>query len=270
MNLDLGDKVVLVTGATGGIGTSVAQTLASEGAQLALQGRTLEKVQELAQEIDSPRVKLRGSDAKRTLALAADLAEVDAAQRIVDETVAAFGRLDVLICCAGATRAGAFADLDDAAWHQNLEIKLFSTIRVVRAAVATMRAQKSGRVVLVVGNNGREPTAGMLPGAVANAGLLAFTRGLAHEIASDGVIINAVNPGPVYSDRWKRGMEAEALRTGRSVAECEAPHLAKIPLGRFATPEQVARHVTFLASNVAGHMTGGAVMVDGGAARGIG
>lgn len=269
MNLDLGDKVVLIAGATGAIGSAAAHALAAEGAVLAVQGRTLDKVKELANEIDSPRKNLGGPKA-RTLAIAVDLAEPDAAQVAVDRTIEAFGRLDVLVSCAGATRPGPFADLDDATWHANLELKLFGTIRLVRAALPSMRARRAGRIVLVVGNNGREPDPKMLPGAVANAGVLALTRGLAHEIAQDNVVINAVNPGPVYSDRWRLGMESEALRTGRSVAECEAPHLAKIPLGRFATPEQIARHITFLASSVAGHMTGSAVMVDGGATRGIG
>jgi NAD(P)-dependent dehydrogenase (short-subunit alcohol dehydrogenase family) len=258
MELGLRDHVVLVTGATGAIGSAVARVLAAEGATLVLHGRNDRKLAALATSLGRP------------LTVAADLETLDTAQHVVDFAVRHAGRLDALVSCAGATRGMPFADTDDAGWKRNLEVKLFATIRLVRAALVPMRARRSGRIVLVVGNNGREPEPSMLPGSVANAGLLALVRGLSREIAADGVTLNAVNPGPVHSERWRSGMEAEAARTGRSVAECEAPHLARIPLGRFAAPEDVARHAVFLASPAAGHMTGAAVMVDGGAARGVG
>jgi NAD(P)-dependent dehydrogenase (short-subunit alcohol dehydrogenase family) len=259
MNLDLAGKVVLLTGASGGIGAAVAHALAAEGAQLALQGRSAEKLEALARSLPG--------GGHRTFAL--DLAPPEAADALVAQVLAAFPRLDVLVACAGATRGGAFADLDDAAWKANLELKLFATLRTLRAVLPHMRARRSGRIVLVIGNSAREPDPKMLPGAVANAGLLALTRGLALEVAPDGVVINAVNPGPVRSERWTAMMNAEAARTGRPVAEVEAPHLARIPLGRLAALEDVASHVVFLASPAAGHMTGTSVLVDGGAARGI-
>jgi len=266
MDLQLRGKVVLLTGATGGIGSVTAHAFAREGACLALQGRSADKLASLAAQV---RAENAGA-ARGPLTIASDLEAVDGARIVVEAVLAGFSRIDVLVCCAGATRGGAFDALDDSAWRRNLELKLLATIRVLRAALPAMRAQKSGRIVLVVGNNGREPDPGMLPGAVANAGLLALTRGLARDIAADGLIINAVNPGPVHSQRWQLGMADEAARTGSSVAEREAPHLAKIPLGRLALPEEVARHIVFLASEAAGHMTGSAVTVDGGAARGIG
>lgn len=260
MNLDLAGKIILLTGATGGIGAAVAQTLAAEGAQLALQGRSADRLDALARAL--PGSGHRG--------FAVDLAPQDAADELVSRVLAAFQHIDVLVACAGATRGGRFADLDDAAWKANLEVKLFATLRTLRAVLPQMRARRRGRIVLVVGNSAREPDPTMLPGAVANAGLLALTRGLALEIAQDGIFLNAVNPGPVRSERWTTMMQAEAARTGRTVAEVEAPHLARIPLGRLATLDDVARHVTFLASDAAGHMTGTSVLVDGGAARGVG
>jgi NAD(P)-dependent dehydrogenase (short-subunit alcohol dehydrogenase family) len=258
MDLALRDSRVLVTGATGGLGVAISRALAGEGAQLILHGRSADKLAALAASL------------RAATTICTDLETPDGAQRLIDQAIGADGAPDVLIACAGATRGGAFAEIDDDAWRRNLELKLLATIRVVRAVLPAMRARRSGRIVIVVGNNGREPDPKALPGAVANAGLLAFVRGLAHEIAADGIAINAVNPGPVDSPRWHAGMAAEAARTGKAVVDVEAPYLARIPSGRLATPEDVARHVLFLASPVASHVTGSAVTVDGGASRGIG
>lgn len=264
MDLGLAGKVVLITGATGGLGSAAAHAFAAEGARLALQGRSAEKLAALAAALGA------GGPAAEICTYACDLAAGEAADALVAAVCGDFGRLDVLVACAGAARGGRFEALDDAAWRSNLEIKLFATIRTVRAALGPMRRARQGRIVLVVGSAAREPDPTMLPGAVANAGLLALTRGLAHEIGADGIVINAVNPGPVASERWRAMMHAEAERTGRTVAETEAPHLARIPLGRLATAEEVAQHVLFLSSERAGHMTGTSVLVDGGAARGTG
>jgi NAD(P)-dependent dehydrogenase (short-subunit alcohol dehydrogenase family) len=265
MDLALAGKVVLVTGATGGIGQAAAHALAAEGARLALQGRTADKLGDLCAALGAPR---EGNTDARGYPV--DLEPPDAAARLVEAVLADCGRLDILVACAGAARGGRFDDMDDAMWRANLELKLFATLRVLRAALAPMRAAKSGRIVLVIGNSAREPEASMLPGAVANAGLLALTRGLARDIAADGIVINAVNPGPVHSERWEHMMNAEAERSGRPRAEVEAPHLERIPLRRLARAEEVARHIVFLASERAGHMTGTSVLIDGGAARGIG
>lgn len=264
MDLELQGRNILVTGATGGLGSAAAQLLSAEGARLALQGRSEQKLGALARSLSG------GDPARAPQCFATDLEDPEAARHLVDRVSHSMGPIDALVACAGASRPGAFADLDDAAWRANLEIKLFATIRLVRAVLPAMRAAKRGRIVLVVGNNGREPLPQMLPGSVANAGLLALVRGLAQEIAGDGVAINAVNPGPVDSERWRAGMALEAQRTGRTLAEVEAPHRARIPAGRLARPEEVARHIAFLASPMSSHMNGAAVMVDGGAARGLG
>ena len=157
--------------------------------------------------------------------------------------------------------------LDDAAWQRHLEAKLFGTIRVLRAVAPRLVAQRSGRIVLIVGNSAKYPEPRMIPGAVANSGLLAIVRGLAEELGPHGVVINAVNPGPVRSARWDAQMQGIAAKEGGTAAEAEAKFLQKAALRRITTPEEVAAHVAFLASPRAAHMTGTSVTIDGGTVK---
>jgi NAD(P)-dependent dehydrogenase (short-subunit alcohol dehydrogenase family) len=191
---------------------------------------------------------------------------VDAAIARID---ARHGGIDVLIAAAGAAQGGLFWEIDDAAWRTNLEAKLFGSIRVLRAIAPRMVARRRGRIVVVVGNTGRQPDARMLPGAAANGALLAIVRGLAEELGPHGVVINAVNPGPVRSPRWDRLMQAAASHANSSVADVEAPHLARAALRRLGSAQEIAQHVLFLASDRAGHMTGTAITVDGGTTKSI-
>jgi NAD(P)-dependent dehydrogenase (short-subunit alcohol dehydrogenase family) len=261
MDLWLQSKVALVAGATGTLGEAICHALAAEGARLALVGRSPQKLAVLEQ-------SLLARYAVEARAIVADLEINAAAEAGIESTLQQFGRLDVLVAAAGAARGGVFTELDDAAWRSSLELKLFGTIRLLRAAIPVMARQKSGRIVVIAGNAARHPEARMLPGAAANAALLAIVQGLAEELGPLGVAINAVNPGPVRSPRWTSLIEAAATREGRPAAEVEARFLEKTPLRRLATPEEVAQHVVFLASERAAHMTGMSITVDGGATRG--
>jgi 3-oxoacyl-[acyl-carrier protein] reductase len=135
---------------------------------------------------------------------------------------------------------------------------------MMRAAVRPMRAQGRGRMVVIVGQLGRQPHPRMLPSATANAALLAAIKGLADEVAGDGVVVNAVNPGPSRTERWNRLMTTLASDTGRPVAQTEEDFTADIPMRRFGEPDEIARHVCFLASDAAGYMTGTSITADGG------
>jgi NAD(P)-dependent dehydrogenase (short-subunit alcohol dehydrogenase family) len=262
VDLGLRDRYVAIVGASGLLGSEIARAFAGEGARLALLAR---KPAALASLHDDCRARgARGIDVDACeLGVAAS---VDAAIAAAD---ARHGGLDVLILAAGAAQGGLFWDIDDAAWQANLEAKLFGSIRVLRAIAPRMVARGRGRLVVVAGNSARQPEPRMLPGAAANAALLAIVRGLAEELGPHGVIINAVNPGPVRSPRWEGLMRAAAERDGRSIAEIEAPHLARAALRRLGSAAEVAQHVLFLASERAGHMTGTAVTVDGGTTKSI-
>jgi 3-oxoacyl-[acyl-carrier protein] reductase len=262
MDLGLRERHVAVVGASGLLGREIARALATEGARVALLGRDPTALAALRDDCVA-----RGAHSADAEACdVSDPASVDAAIARID---ARHGGIDVLIAAAGAAQGGLFWEIDDAAWRTNLEAKLFGSIRVLRAIAPRMVARRRGRIVVVVGNTGRQPDARMLPGAAANGALLAIVRGLADELGPHGVVINAVNPGPVRSPRWDRLMQAAAVRENCSVADVEAPHLARAALRRLGSAQEIAQHVLFLASDRAGHMTGTAITVDGGTTKSI-
>lgn len=260
MDLQLTDKKVVLCGATGMLGRAIAQSLAAEGAHLALLGRNQAALAELATE-------LRPSTRARIETIQCDLASATSTAQAIDAADAALQGLDVFISAAGAAQGGVFWEIDDAAWQRHLEAKLFGTIRALREVAPRMVQRKAGRIVLIVGNSAKHPEPRMLPGAAANAALLAIVRGLAEELGPHGIAINAVCPGPVHSSRWDNLLQAAAAREGISREEAERRFLAKAALQRLATAEDVAGHVTFLASARAAHMTGTSIIVDGGSTK---
>jgi NAD(P)-dependent dehydrogenase (short-subunit alcohol dehydrogenase family) len=124
-------------------------------------------------------------------------------------------------------------------------------------------------VVVVVGNNGRQPNAAMLPGSAANAACLAVIKGLADTVARDGVTINALNPGPTRTGRWSRLIEGLARQTNRPPAEIEAEQLARMPMGRIGEPIAMGRLAVILASDLADMVTGASLTADGGATKSL-
>lgn len=256
MDLRLRDRHVAVVGASGVLGQAIARGLAAAGAQLTLLARdiaALDALTDALRELGSPEVA----------SLPCDLCDEHAAATVLQAADIAFGPIDVLVCAAGAAQGGLFWEIDDAAWRRNLEVKLFGTLNALRAVAPRMVERRAGRIVLVVGNSARDPDPRMLPGAAANAALLAVVGGLAKEFAPHGVAINAVNPGPVRSARWDRLMQAEAAREGISAAAAEARTLARMGMQRLVAPEEVAAAVLRLAATGADAVNGAAVPVEG-------
>ena len=262
MDLQLTGKVALITGATGGLGAACARELAREGARLFLCARTESDLEELAAE-------LRKAGCDSVSSLAADLTSPEAAGAVAVSAETAFGKVDVLVNCAGASAGGVFWELPDSVWEDSLALKFMATVRMIRAVLPGMIERRYGRIVTLVGNSGREPDPRMLPGAAANAGLLAVTAGLARDVAEHGVVINAVNPGPTRTGRWEGMMESFAARSGKAPEEEERSFLDAIPQKRLGTAGEIARLVAFLASDAAPHVTGRSITADGGASRAI-
>jgi 3-oxoacyl-[acyl-carrier protein] reductase len=254
MDLGLDGKVALIFGGSKGIGLATAGILAAEGARLALTARALDAFDRLPPELSDGSV----------LRLAADLTTEGAAAEAVQATLERFGRIDILVVSAGAAQGGVFWELSDEVWDAALGLKFMGTVRALRAVAPVMRAQGSGRIVVVVGNAGKQPSKRMLPGAAANAACLAVVRGLAEELAPCGVQVNAVNPGPTRTGRWTAQMEGLAAASGQSAAEVEEQFRKTIPLGRLSEPAEVARLIAVLASDVSGTTTGTSLTIDGG------
>ncbi|MFT7287335.1 MAG: NAD(P)-dependent dehydrogenase (short-subunit alcohol dehydrogenase family) [Halieaceae bacterium] len=259
MDLGLDGKVALIFGGSKGIGLATAVALAAEGANLALAARQLESFAELPPELAGPMV----------LRLAADLTMDAEVEQAVQDTLERFGRIDILVISAGAAQGGVFWELADDIWDAALGLKLMGTVRALRAVAPVMQAQGAGRIVVVVGNAGKQPNKRMLPGAAANAACLAVVRGLAEELAPAGVQVNAVNPGPTRTGRWTTQMEGLGAASGKSADAVEDEFRAAIPLGRLSEPAEIGRLIAVLASDVSGTTTGTSLTIDGGMTKAL-
>jgi NAD(P)-dependent dehydrogenase (short-subunit alcohol dehydrogenase family) len=256
MDLQLQDKVALVTGASKGIGRAVAQQLASEGADVVITARNTVPLERTAAEIAA-------STRRAVVAMAGDMSRTDDVNRCVAATLQRFGHIDILVTCAGSSPGGLLEDLTEEQWYSSLSLKFMGYVRTVRAVIPHMRERGQGAIVLVVGNDGLKPSYWEMTAGVANAADINFASSVAEQYGRHGVRINTVNPGPVNTDRWD-GLE-KALARDKKIDQKTAHELAlsSIPFHRICEPEEVASLVTFLASPRASFINGAHIPIDG-------
>ncbi len=256
MDLGLQDRVALVTGGSKGIGKMSALGLAREGANVAICARGQQPLEEAAAQISEE----TGRD---VLPVVADMNREEDARRFVEAAAEHFGRLDILVNCAGSSPGGSLQNLSEAQWMESLNLKFMGYVRTTKVAAPYMREQRWGRIVNVIGNDGIKPIYFEITPGAANAAGINFTLAIAEEMAPYGVTVNAINPGPVDTERWW-GL-VRTLARERSITEAEANRLAvkSIPMGRLCTPEEVANMVVFLASERASFVTGALISMDG-------
>jgi 3-oxoacyl-[acyl-carrier protein] reductase len=255
VDLRLTDKVAIVTGASKGIGRAIAQTLAAEGMRIVAVARTRAQLDELASPL---------GDA--CLVQAVDLRAADAPAAVVEATVTRYGRLDVLVNNAGATTRGDFLALSDADWADGFALKFFGAMRLSRAAWPHLRTS-SGSIVNVVGIGGRTGSAEFAIGGAVNAALLNLTKVLADRGVTDGVRVNAINPGGIATDRLQTRLRHFAAAQQVDLSEAEQRMARALGVARFGQPDEIARLVAFLASPLAGFCQGSIVDADGGQTR---
>lgn len=258
MDLGLRDQVVLVTGASKGIGFACAQAFAREGARVALASRSRAN-------LDAALARIHDC-AYRPVAFVADLIDAAAALGMVDAVETSLGPIDVLVSSAGAAKRYPPDDLGPRAWHDAMDAKFFSYIHPLDAVVKRMAARGRGCVVNIIGQGGKIANPVHLPGGAANAALMLATAGLAAAYGPKGVRVNAINPGGTLTGRVQEGLAAEAKMTGLSADELLSRQQSRIPLRRLAAPEEIAQVALFLASREASYVTGAIVPMDGGAA----
>jgi NAD(P)-dependent dehydrogenase (short-subunit alcohol dehydrogenase family) len=257
MDLGLKGKVALVTGGSKGIGKAVARGLAEEGARVAICARTQRELDATAAEL----AKVTGGD---VFAVAGDLTREAEVKKIVDTTVGRFNRIDVLINNAGAAPGGLLLDLSEEDWQTALQLKFLGYVRCMKAVIPHMLKQGGGRIVNIVGNDGVKPIGIELTPSAANAADLAVTVALAEQYGQHNICINAINPGPVATERWDVLISGIAKVRKISVAEAQKRAERSIPLGRICTPEEVANVAIFVASGRASFMNGAVITLDGG------
>jgi 3-oxoacyl-[acyl-carrier protein] reductase len=246
MDLGLAGKAALVTGASRGIGAAIARGLAAEGCRVAIVARGEDGLDYTAQ-------KLRASGAE-VLTIAADLTDPDAAARVVADTEAAFGRVDVLVNNLGGGKAGD----DDESWAFTLDVNLLAAMRCCRAAVAGMKERRSGAIVIISSVSGWQ-VGGVGPSYnVAKAAEIMYARTLARDLAPFGIRANTVSPGSIMFEGggWARRQESHPEEIANFIER-------DMPLGRFGTPEEIADVTVILCSDRASLVTGADIHVDG-------
>jgi NAD(P)-dependent dehydrogenase (short-subunit alcohol dehydrogenase family) len=256
VDLGLGGKAVFITGGSKGIGFACGMEFAREGARVALCARGAEGLRAAADAI-------AGATGHEPFVVAGDMMRWEDARRCVDAAAAHYGGLDVLVNCAGASPGGLLENLTEEEWQLSLGLKFMGYVRCCKAAIPHLRRRGGGRIVNVVGNDGVKPAYWELTASAANAADLAVTAALAEQYGREGIVVNAVNPGPVGTERWEGLVRAYARDTGLSLEEASGRAVRSIPLGRICTPEEVAAVVVFVASPRASFMNGASITLDG-------
>ena len=242
---DLSGKVALITGASRGIGRSIALALAAEGAKVVAAARNLEAVAAVVQEI-----KDAGGEA---LAVQADIASAAAAEAMVDKALEAFGRIDILVNNAGITRDGLLLRMKEEDWNLVLQVNLNGTFHCTKAVLLPMTKQRYGRIINISSVVGEMGNAGQANYCASKAGLIGLTKSVARELGRRNVTVNAVAPGFIVTDMT----DALSEKASQELA-------AQIPVGRFGESEEIAHAVLFLASRQSGYITGQTLGVNGG------
>jgi 3-oxoacyl-[acyl-carrier protein] reductase len=254
MNLGLAGKGCVVTGASSGIGLATARMLREEDARVLLVARNEERLSATAEEL--------GADW-----LAQDATAPDAGERIVQEAERRLGSLDVLVNNAGTSSIATLDELRDEDWELQWQLNVMGPMRLMRAAAPRMAERGFGRIVNVSSSSGKRPSGTNLAYSVAKAAELSLSRGFADLYAGKGVLVNAVTPGGVESSLWMdEGGMADQLAKLRGVTREEALEERRnaVPVGRMATPEEIASVVVFLCSERASYVAGAAWSADGG------
>ncbi|WP_322046813.1 SDR family NAD(P)-dependent oxidoreductase [Paraburkholderia sp. J67] len=262
MDLGLSNKVVLVTGGSKGIGLACARAFAKEGARVAIVSRDPANLARAREQL--------ASEGLHVHLTRADLHEPHSAADVVEEVSSAVGAIDILVNSSGAARRYDPEALDADAFKATMEAKYFPYIypqqEVLRRMVARVKAgeaKEPGTIVNIIGMGGKLASDIHIAGGAANAALMLATVGLAHYHARYGIRINAINPGATLTERLQEALQLEAGREGVSAEDALARGEARVPLGRYAKPEEIADVVLFLASRRASYVTGAIVPMDG-------
>jgi NAD(P)-dependent dehydrogenase (short-subunit alcohol dehydrogenase family) len=261
MDLNLSGRIVLVTGGSKGIGFACAAAFAAEGCRVAICSRSEANLGAASRAL--------AEQGHQVLTLAADLAQRDAAPLLVARVREQLGPIDVLVTSAGAVRRINPDQLDETAWHVAMDAKYFATMHAVQAVMPGMAQRHRGAVVNVIGQGGKVATPSHLPGGSANAALMLATAGLASAYGAHGVRVNAVNPGLTLTERATAAFRVEAQRLAITEEQARALGKERIPLRRYARPEEIADVVVFLASDRASYVTGAVLSMDGGMAASV-
>lgn len=259
MSREMDGQVVLVSGASKGIGLACVERFAREGARVVGLSRTADNLARAAE-------FLAGKGLVMAATHAVDVSDAHAAARAVAQIERDTGPIAALVNCAGAAKRYPPAELDAAAFRQGMDAKYFTTLHVLEPVIRAMASRRRGAIVNIIGQGGRQAGVMHIAGGSANAALMLATVGFARAYAGEGLRVNGINPGLTRTSRVDEGLAAAARATGRDKAALLAEETARIPMGRLAEPEEIAEVAYFLASSRASYVNGAIIPMDGCAA----
>ena len=261
MDLGLKGKVAMVGGASRGLGFAVAEALAREGASVSMSSSNQASIDEAAKRLAATGAQVLGTSV--------DVRQADQIAAWGQKTVERFGGVDLLFTNAGGPPAGAAISFDDAAWQNAIDLLLFSTLRMVRAAVPSMKSRGGGAILMSTSSSVKEPIANLGLSTVLRASVSALAKTLALELATSKIRVNQLIPGRIGTDRVSEIDAINAGKAGISPDEQRRRSVSTIPLGRYGDPDEFGTAAAFLLSDAAAYMTGASVQVDGGLIRGV-
>jgi len=262
MDFGIHGKVALVAAASRGLGKAAALQLSREGANVAICSRT-----ELA--IKEARDEIADETGGKVLAVTADVTDKEQVQDMMDEVVAEFGSVDILVTNAGGPPAGLAEEFAPADYRTAIEMNLMSTIRLCYQVLPGMKVSKWGRIVAVTSVAAKQPVNTLILSNTARSGVMGFLKTLSAQVAKNGITVNAVCPGYTKTERIEELAGMYAISGKGTVADFYKNIEVEVPMGRMGSPAEFANVVAFLASKCASYVTGVALQIDGGFIKGL-
>ncbi|PYN15319.1 MAG: 3-oxoacyl-ACP reductase [Candidatus Rokuibacteriota bacterium] len=262
MDLGLKGKVAVVGGASKGLGRACAQTLAEEGAKVALCSRSQPDLEKAAKEIHD-------STGAEVMTLAGDLDKHATIQRLIAATVERFGRLDILVNNSGGPPLARAHNATEAQWATALQRSLLFFARMSREALPHLKQSGGGRIINILASTVYQPIPNLALSGATRMGVVAFAKSLADEVGRDGILVNNVCPGSILTERMLSNVTSRAKELGISVDEALAQRATETAVGRVGEPRELAYLVAFLASSRSSYITGTTLLVDGGLVRSV-
>lgn len=267
MDLGLQGKVAIVAASSKGLGFATAETLAREGASVMMCSRDKAAIESAAEA--ARRAATEAENGGTAHGMVADVTKTEDVEQLVAETVALFGRVDILVTNAGGPPPGLFETFDEQAFIDAINLNLLSTIRMCRAVVPHMKAQGGGSIVNITSISVKQPLDRLILSNTARAGVIGLAKSMANELGQYNIRVNSVGPGPTRTDRILSLARQRAEALGVTQEEAIQRDWTGIPMGRLGEPQEFANVVAFLASPAASYVTGVTMTVDGGMYRGL-
>lgn len=261
MDLQLNNKIVLVTAASKGLGKATAKQFAREGAKVAICARS-ELIDKIAAEITE-------ETGTQVLAVRADVTQPAEIERVIHATVEKFGGLDILVTNAGGPPAGTFDDIDIKQWEAAINLNLLSAVNLIKIALPYLRQSSSAAILTVTSTSTKQPVENLILSNSIRLAVIGLTKTLSQELGNDKIRVNSILPGWTYTERVEELINARTAKNGTTKEAEIAAINANIPLSRMGKPEEFANVAVFLCSPAASYVNGVMLQVDGGSNAGV-